>query len=1182
MIFNEPTRVFPEDDELEPDKNPFIIEETKVRKKKRRFILYFLIVLITFIIVRVILIAITVYKLYNKLDFDMLLLNNMKYDSKNPESLSLDVQIGDVCSPLFVRIKDIECDVYANDEKGGLDRMCSLNIPDIEIVKYKTLCFKNDISFKNVDPNIIDKWSNTKKITVKSKGKLYYRVCLMVLHINWENKKTIRVRDDNNKLRLPKIDEVKIRNLDDRISLGFTMDHNTIKLPPYLDITMSKTELRCGEDLPCSFLISELVAENGIFKSPFIITVEIKKEDYGVLIDTLLKYFNNETIRLGIKELVMDVKDKLKRRVQLELSADFTAGVAGGMNIPPATLDGVSIENQTVMCNIKIDPLFLSILDRNTKLIFQGVEINAEARMFGDTLGNVLLLLSSEKGYINLAIAVTCTDLQKTLDYAINGDLDLTFELGNEKKKHSLLRGLLIYYNPNRIALRYNDKYLEKKFEKKESLPNAMSHYVSSNKDFIKIQSTIYRGRSVVNSNKPLLIINQPRLSISIQHKFFSGELIFIKAMYCIEYGPGFVGDVITELNLRPKMYMIRNTEDINDLLALDFLLEFVSPALKYHFKDNTKGGDQSSLLKSFIIEYKEALDFKNHIISVSGSQESFPKILANNTIKISKNLLEMGIYTSGILLTDTKPNITLNEFVVDLKSKEDQNTPAFKTDVNLYIGSLDVLKSLMYGEFHFYSKKNAFSYVIAQYLNNLMSQGSTYGNKTIIPGECKFDLKIKGTESTRLNPSIYTGIVKLSVPLEVVRSFKLCLFKIPKMSFLFLTDDNPSAGFNLMTEHGNTIVFGFKINPNMFTAGSQQLLWESSIDGVKKTKRFSSTSKPVLKFLRMFFLKVFELPKISQKKASEPRIGLAIAHDEIEVKDHTSDLETRACVVLYADPMDEFFFRTIPEILLKCGFSKVPKYFKIEMSSDRLELMNAWLEPKGRFTAIAENVECSERFYLEYPSGIEIEYNGEHNTSQKKDESHLFNYIPRDITKSKSKLTFTGDVSLISHQKEKEMLVSNARVDYPFPIFLVDIMKEPVIVPLNFLFRASLLDVAISMPFSLGVYAKDKIKYELFYKEMLILKDEVIGDQGFDRFLHFSFRSLHHPSAIKMFGMVLNREKEPFTLKLTQGDKTLLEYSFILDTSVHENIEYSIATLLSCLSQWFKNNKKNWRTNKK
>ncbi|EOB12606.1 hypothetical protein NBO_398g0004 [Nosema bombycis CQ1] len=235
-------------DNTQDDKDPLPPSRIEINrppvKKKKRFIYYGLSIFFSFIVARLALIAISLYSL----NFDKLILNNMKYDSANYDSFTLDVSLSDTYSPLFIRIKDIDCDVFGVNKNNGLCRFFSLDVPDIEIIKYKTLRFIHDIKFKNINPKDILESNNTKAIKVKIRGKLCYRFCLMKFYLRFDLEKEIEIKNKENKVKWPIINNLDIKKKEDAIILNLNIDNSNFRLPYYVNITLAESLIKCSQD----------------------------------------------------------------------------------------------------------------------------------------------------------------------------------------------------------------------------------------------------------------------------------------------------------------------------------------------------------------------------------------------------------------------------------------------------------------------------------------------------------------------------------------------------------------------------------------------------------------------------------------------------------------------------------------------------------------------------------------------------------------------------------------------------------------------------------------------------------------------------------------------------------------------------------------------------------------------
>ncbi|KAF9764778.1 hypothetical protein NGRA_0291 [Nosema granulosis] len=1201
MILYEPTKVFPDEDEHDLDNKKTIVEEKTVRKKKRRFIFYFLIIFITFLVVRLILIAISFYRIYSQMDFDKILLKNMKYDSENPDALWLDIQmIGGACSPLFLRIKDIECDVYGDDEKNKMRRIFSLDIPDIEIVKYKTLSFKNDISFKNCDANDIFDCRNTKKVTARIKVKLYYRFCLMLFFVSLEKEQIIKVRDENNKIRWPRIDEIAIKNVEDTLSLTFNVNHTSIHLPKYLNINLAESEIRCGRDVPCSIIFSEQNIKNGRFKSPLLVTFVVKKVDYPKIINTCLRISANDVVSYEIYEVITKKKNEIKNIIKVGFLRSWPQETKPPNQVNPngetpqvnekqfwkflgplAIIEDLKVLKNTISMNIKIDPKILSIIKKDTRLVCEGVEVHSKIRMFNRKVGDGVVYLSSVKHYININVAITLVDLKTMLDYLREGKFNFSFELGDDSKKHSLLKGLEIDYDVERWAVRYQGFKFVREFANREQSPvRKISHELFSDRDKILVKTKLPFKTETMPKGSLIVLFRIPEMDIKIEQEFFEGVLNINKTNMGYVYGGGFYGVFSTNLEIRPKREAYNHTS----LFTPDIKLRIFSEDLVYNISSG-RSNSEGSILQQLGLRYKDCIDLNNHTLLVKTLEvENLGKEIFEHEVSVQDGILSLGMYTKGDPLVDLKPNIRSKNTKVSFSLPYQNDRISIFSELDLYVGSLDLLRALMYGNFYFFSTKNAFSYVVGQFLNQLMSQKGIHDTKKIINKEGRFILDLNNQKE---NHNKYEGEVKVGIPVEVLDSFILRPFPIPRA--IFNIENSEAYGyFDISSETvGEFVYIGmrFDINSEIFKTKGQELEWRVLKDENEKGGRITNPPDSILKGLRMFFIKMFEIPKDGGTGTTSSKMGLAVGHDQIEVvevEDGESKLKTKAVAIFWAQPVEDFFLRTLPEIFLKCSFAILPKYFRCTMSSRRLYLLYCGLDHGRRSISYAKDVTSDSLFKMEYPPNIKIVHNANNyannaNSYANNANSYAHNnffYIPEDVVKKKGKLAFRGDVFL-ENKFSEEMVVSKADLAFPFPFFLADVMKAPSKDPLNIFIRASSLDFAVSMPFSLNIYSKDPVKYKFYYKDYLLLEDLVLGDQGCDNFLHVSLRNLKHQSLFEMLKRISTHQDEPFCVIFTQGARRILSVSFRLDKSVYNILEYKTGKSLSGLSESLRINKK-------
>lgn len=1003
-----------------------------IRKRKRRFIYYFLCILCSFISIRIILIL---YAISN-FKFSEFRIKTISYDMNNLNNLFLDIEFPKVYSPLHVQLCEAECTIDAG--YMTLNRVAEILIPNIELDKYKGVEISGNFYLKYANPTqLLNILSKRKNIVITYNGSIWFRFCF--IQIKMSRIFTYRTEFDDSessvgsfpftiKSILTEYNEIDATNQNETIKTTFEIESYNVQIPNLLIIKTFNSEISLTNDLPMVIKIKEIDIENGIIYKPIIFSIEIVKEDINTFINFFEKIYCKKNLNIGFhKAIVNNQITELKPfNVIVKPSLFFKKDGKKNNDIPQEILKpflsikDVNFNNKQIQASFFLDLNLYPIVTQYTFFSFKIKEpLDFKLSFNGSYYGIVTVQPLDCKEFINLRILYKFIDVEMLL-------LDLNkniLQVGLDYKNDKSLLSCFCEYNRSKkeTFIKINDFCLEKIKSDVAKTVNTkghvIEHLIDSDCNDVTISSLLTANFEDKFVN--YVYVQLPDINLKLMNSLLNTNMILRANNYRFYLNGEFSGifNLISTFSTQQKF----NYKDfISEIMNSPTKIEFVDIDFCYNFKIineccyNNKNSssceyyDKIFDLKKYNFSFDELNENLDFIFTISPIDNYLQKLderyKVKNIFSVTQNL-SYKIFSGNVAISEENNLKIFTEnkkfilYLVDGKFR----FYCEKLEINFHFQCCDVIQALVQNNYNLISCSNRLSTVLVDLLSNLENVDSQLSKKFSLNEFLDVEVYYENFLYDSIKKDIFSTSIMLNFAISndildnlIFNEFHICQQKIT------LYDLNTDCKiFSIQNDIINT-KNGKKLQLNMSFLDSIDDVKECRIDVKRKNEKLIwSRMFEDNKLLSVFraFSSVMYTPSKNEIKSKRifPSVNIDIFN--LTKISKGNKIAFNVDIDILCDGWKNLF-NSFVQNFLGLFYSKIPEFVKF-----RFAIPRAYLFTLGIYEGKCQKDKCFNTIFKGFAS--EAVYTLNH----KNDFPLLVDHFKRKVIKNKHLSTIKFDV---------------------------------------------------------------------------------------------------------------------------------------------------------------------------
>lgn len=797
------------------------ISHSIIRKRKRRFIYYFLCILLSFISIRIILIL---YAISN-FKFSEFRVKTISYDMKDFNTLFLDIEFPKVYSPLHVQLCQAECMIDSGSYT--LNRVAEINIPNIELGKYKGVEIAGNFNLTYVNPtHLINILKKRKNVVITCTCDIWFRFCFIKIKMSpmfthfldfEKNKSTV----DNFPFTIRTI-STKYKKMnnevdDEFIETTFEIESYNVQIPSLLKIKTYNSQFLFTNDLPIKIRLKEIDIENGVINKPIIFSFEIKKEDINTILESFNKFYKRRNLNIGFHQAFVNNQPKdlkpfnLIVKHSLFYNNDQTRNCEHDQEFkkPFLSIKDIEFKKKILKASLFLDLNLYPIITKYTLFKYDFKDpLNFNLKLNNEIYGIINIEPIKCKEFIKLKVNYKFPDKEMILIDIQNKKMQISLDQAESKSFFSL--NCKFDFFTRETIVKINDMVFTSEKSKNDKpvieKSHVVEHLISSNDSDVIISS--YLNLNYINNFLKYVYIQIPNIKLQISNELIKYEILLFANNYRID-SEGRISGIFNLLSKINALKVFNYLDLLEEIKTSSFKVNFVNMKFSYDFKiiyrDQPKNNcftsdsniqDKIFDLRKYKFSFEEInkdLDFKFRINPI----ENIFKILDENF-----NLKNNFIFNQNLIFKI----IPYNDLILD------QNNIEFyvaKKKFSLYyingnykficegfeikfnFKSCSIIKALVQNNYTIMSCSNHLSYIISNLFCNLEKKDTQTFDKFLKNEILNCNIMYKNYLSEKMNEVEYFTDIKLSFDISdklleklVFNEFSICEQKIEVSDF--------------------------------------------------------------------------------------------------------------------------------------------------------------------------------------------------------------------------------------------------------------------------------------------------------------------------------------------------------------------------------------------------------------
>jgi hypothetical protein len=936
------------------------VHDRNIKKRKRRFVYYFLCILLSFVCIRIFLVLYSISQFDPKSYF----ISQLKYSTEKPDVVYVDASLENAFSPLNAQIVDGVINLYSvNENSNKRDFLAQIHLPVIELEKYKNIQFKGDLVFNNVDGGVLySLYKNKHKIGIHFTGNLWFRFCLIKFKKSQTSEFLYNLPDNSkDKKDLFHVKKTVLKGRDDYVELKVQLDCLYPSIADFLYIQTENIQIEFGGDLPFTVDLSGQDIYRGRFLNPIEFSISVSKINYFILRNTLCKFLNGSKISLYTKEFKIPSCAKSKFPFKFYIHEKFNRKSISRIDKTTCVYKEPSIDVREVINNgnkitaqVDINPGCFPLISQETEFVF----INIDKRfnfMFNGIPGATLRVnFKTQNEYIRMAVCLELNRLQDLVDVLLyqKGTLNMVsttntgffknFSLmwDGEMLRLNIERSYTILYNKNKKINKPVDRILD------------ISHHISSNSDTILICSEL--SSAYQDDSKRFGFFYVPTFEINFNSEFCSAKLRVRENHFVVYDDLNFDGILRTDFYFYadPTFDFIRNIDNIlNQELKISILENLKCEIIISQFVNinNSRSRDSCKLFdpKSVKLDYIDMLDLSTGKMTFSMQNmtsvydNSMSGFVIRNYFSIARDhglslLIGARKYTGFKhleLLEDMKFVLIFADGVSSI------SVESCKFSVDLH--SIDNLRGVILDKFKFGPSDKLFNNLVSQSFNHLFFNKGSASRQIISP------IWLDGQIGTEIVTNFGKRIkfsIKLGLDYDVTRHFKLGEFNFGESELIFRSiTDKKLCKICIRKEYNNQGTF-IVLNADIMSHFYKESLAVFTYlhNGYIRDEINNYNPDTFMRLLRSFFVQLHVKDKIKPEEEVKNNLSTLnvffndLKHDPL----HDEFITFNGSLIFHSQGFRDFIRYKLGSCVAMF-FDMVPDKFIFNFKSSRFDLVS-------------------------------------------------------------------------------------------------------------------------------------------------------------------------------------------------------------------------------------------------